>query len=142
MSYIALLVIMAAKTTLGDTQTAPPVGSTTQVNGVSSQSPWTKVLENSCKKFKSDEMCKYRDVLTGSQHWQVLKLKGEPGADLVNQDACEKQENSIVCNSGKTLKNSYKKLKLMLDNSKASYTDRFHRRSSEWMVERQHQGFV
>ena len=127
MYHLALLVIVMAMRTLvcPDPLTASTVNPTPQVTEISSKSPWKKIIENSCKKFNNKELCKYKDVITGSQSWQVLKLLGESGANLVQNDACGLQENSILCNSGKALKHSYNKLKLMLEKSLEKFTDRF-----------------
>ena len=105
---------------LASTGSTPP-----QVIMPTSKSPWKTILENSCKKSPFKDLCKLKDIITGSQNWQVFKLLGENGSNLLQKDACGNEENSIKCYSGKVLKHSYNKLKLMLDQSLTKYTDRF-----------------
>ena len=96
-----------------------------QVIMPTSKSPWKTILENSCKKSPFKDLCKLKDIITGSQNWQVFKLLGENGSNILQKGACGSAENSNKCYSGKVLKQSYNKLKIMLDQSLTKYTDRF-----------------
>ena len=129
MYHMALLVFVTTIQTNGGQNQVPVVASIVppppQVGMPTSKSPWKTILENSCKKSPFKELCRFKDVITGSQNWQVLKLLGENGSNIIQKDACGMAENSIKCYSGKVLKQSYNKLKIMLEQSLAKYTDRF-----------------
>ena len=71
-------------------------------------------------------MCQFKDLLSSFSHWKVLKLKGQPGSELHQTDACEEKRNSkVYVTRASKSKLFYKKLKMTLDNSRESYTDRF-----------------
>ena len=125
LTFLVLVTTIQQNGCLEPAQGVAPASSPPQVLIPTSKSPWKTILENSCKKSPFKDLCKLKDIITGSSNWQVLKLLGENGSNLLQKDACGDAENSIKCFSGKVLKNSYSKLKLMLDQSLTKYTDRF-----------------
>ena len=97
---MTFFVIVTTMKTIGcqDQDTTPIVTPAPQVTMPTSKFPWKNILENSCKKFPFKELCKFRDVITGSQSWQVLKLLGGNGSNIVQKDVDYKktQSNAIL----------------------------------------------
>ena len=122
---IILLTLTFVKVKLSDPPAQGPAPTPIPVKQVTAFSPWASILEEACNANVANAMCQFKDLLSTFSHWKVKKLKGQPGSEVPQTDACDDPENSKLCNTGHQVKSFYKKFKMTLDNSKLQYSGRF-----------------